>query len=784
MKKFVLYILLVLFSGAEIQAGVTGEPFTVNLRTTVSMTNSDNNAAMAPVHLSAKKQKSSKKNSNRLKVVPFMSAPTNEKVFQGNSTSVKKYRNFAPVKPRSPSSSSNFNLDANFSALADNNTTIPPDTMGAVGPNHIMTMLNSEVKIQQKDGTFISQESLDDFWQNDSNSTFDPILLYDKNSNRWIAVADADADSNRSRLFIAISQTDDPTGNWDIYGVNASDGDNWADYPRVGINSKWIVITANMLKISDGSHVGVKMWVIDKSTAISGSSSLSGSTFATGFDDTGKESGFTLTPAVTFDNNEPNLYIVDNIWADGDDNQAIRLSEISGDASSPVWSVVSDTHGISPGDGLFYVANNYNANQTKASQKDTSDKIDTGDMRIINAVFRNGRVWFSHSAGLPAAGTPDRTAIFWYELNPELLDSTGDPIVQSGVVDPGVGKDFAFPSIAVNGKNDVVIGFSSFDNSKYAGASFVFRSKNDSAGSMSQVSTLKQGESSYSKTFGGSDVRWGDYSATVVDPSDDNSFWTLQEYAASEVNGTDMWGTWWGKIKSTSPSNQIPTANAGEDQTLKHGSTVTLDGSNSSDPDGDRLTYKWSFVSKPDGSLATLSSNSAKNPIFTADEPGTYKLSLVVNDDINDSSPGYVTITATNTAPIANAGEDQSVSTNTTVNLDGSSSSDDDGDTLTYKWSFVSKPAGSLATLFGSTDEQPTFTAYKAGTYKLSLVANDGYVDSAKDEVLIMVNKTSGSGGGGGCSYNPQAKSFDAMMLLMMIAAMLYPFRRKYIKAD
>jgi len=92
-------------------------------------------------------------------------------------------------------------------------------------------------------------------------------------------------------------------------------------------------------------------------------------------------------------------------------------------------------------------------------------------------------------------------------------------------------------------------------------------------------------------------------------------------------------------------NNNVPIADAGPNQNVTADSPVSLDGSNSSDADGHQLTYSWAFVSKPNGSNATLSSGTIENPTFTADVVGTYVVSLTVNDGIVDSVPDTVTIT-------------------------------------------------------------------------------------------------------------------------------------------
>ncbi len=186
-------------------------------------------------------------------------------------------------------------------------------------------------------------------------------------------------------------------------------------------------------------------------------------------------------------------------------------------------------------------------------------------------------------------------------------------------------------------------------------------------------------------------------------------------------------------------ANSAPVANAGADQNVATGSLVTLDGSASSDADGDQLTYSWMISSKPTGSSAGLSDPSVAKPTFTADLDGTYVLSVTVNDGTVSSQADSVTITAAtaNSAPVANAGPDQNVATGSLVTLDGSKSSDADGDQLTYSWAFTSRPAGSSAALSDPAIAKPTLTADLDGTYVLSLSINDGTVSSQTDSVTI-----------------------------------------------
>ncbi|MBI3610267.1 MAG: Ig-like domain-containing protein, partial [Nitrospirae bacterium] len=176
------------------------------------------------------------------------------------------------------------------------------------------------------------------------------------------------------------------------------------------------------------------------------------------------------------------------------------------------------------------------------------------------------------------------------------------------------------------------------------------------------------------------------------------------------------------------PPNQPPAARAGSDQTVSIGT------------EGGLITYAWSFIEKPPGSLAELSDPASVQPHFTADHEGIYRLGLIVNDGLADSPPDEVIITAyhPNTPPTANAGPDQNVLTGTTVQLNGTGSIDPEGDVLTYHWTITQSPAGSTAQLTDTVSPAPSFVADLDGEYHVQLVVNDGQADSAPDEAIII----------------------------------------------
>lgn len=215
----------------------------------------------------------------------------------------------------------------------------------------------------------------------------------------------------------------------------------------------------------------------------------------------------------------------------------------------------------------------------------------------------------------------------------------------------------------------------------------------------------------------------------------------------------DTSGTGSGSDDDSDATNHRPVADAGTDVTQDSLAAVGLDGRASYDPDGDALTFFWSFDRVPEGSVVTereapFSENysSETATTFRPDVVGTYIVSLVVKDPSGlESRPDYAVVTITDAgAPVANAGADQTAAIADLVTLDGSESYDPGGHALTYTWSLVTVPTGSAAALSSSDSSLTTFTADKAGLYIASLVVNNSLVDSDPDTTVITVSSSGG----------------------------------------
>jgi hypothetical protein len=156
---------------------------------------------------------------------------------------------------------------ADFPAGADNGSVTPPDTQGTVGPNHLMAVLNSNVTIETRTGIVLSSIPIASFWSSlgGINEAFDPRVLFDRYADRWIISAGANAASPTAYVLIGVSQTNDPTGAWNLYKVSVdAHGASWADYPTLGFNGDWIVLQTNVFTTSQGAYVGSYIYAFDK----------------------------------------------------------------------------------------------------------------------------------------------------------------------------------------------------------------------------------------------------------------------------------------------------------------------------------------------------------------------------------------------------------------------------------------------------------------------------------------------------------------------------------------
>jgi hypothetical protein len=400
---------------------------------------------------------------------------------------------------------------ASFAAIS-NGAVPPPDTSGAVGVDHLMAAQNGVFEVQDKHGTVIAAMTNDAFWSPIGRTGYyDPRVIYDRFANRWVIV-EAQREATRTGLALAASRTDDPSGLWDIYLFPLTDSTEWYDSPQLGFNEDTVVISA--LATHDPPQVGQRreIYLLPKSQLYTRSLAVSPLI---------GPPNSSLTPITVLDRGVTANYLLDAVGG-----TAVQLYQ----ATSAGVALIAAMNSPTPWSDASIVA----------PQHGSSMGISTNDTRIANAVLRNGKLWFVQTVFLPAA-SPTHSSLQWWKTT-----ATGQ-VLDFGRIDDTKGEVFAaFPSIAVNRQEDVVIGFSQFSAQSYASAAYVSRSAGDPPGGMRAPIIARAGDG----TFVSYVQRWGDYSSTVADP-DELTFWTIQEYASTPLG---RFGTWWAHVPATAPA--------------------------------------------------------------------------------------------------------------------------------------------------------------------------------------------------------------------------------------
>ena len=402
----------------------------------------------------------------------------------------------------------------------------PPDTIGAVGPNHFVETVNRNFAVYDKaTGAELTNILLGSFLP---GSNGDPRVLFDQHSGRWIVIV-CDFNATAS-IFLAVSLTDNPMGSWfkgSFVTAQGSDTGKWPDYPTLGVDKNGIYTAAYMV----GSGDTMTLFAIDKAPLV-GSSPHIGT--ITAFRSLSWEGA--IQPAHTY-GDPGGEYCIS--WYN---SSALRLRRVNPPLTAPTLTQV----------GIVSVPSF--SNPPNAPAKGSSVPLNTVDDRLMMAVYRDGSLWTAHTIAA-GAGAGCR----WYEI-----DTASATRVQSGTVtDPAL--YFFFPSIMVNKNGDAAMGFSGSNTSQYAGCYYTGRLASDPPGEMAAPAQYKPGTGPQNNVDPYGRNRWGDYSYTTLDPSDETTFWTIQEYGHS----SDIWGTYAAvlepqlpalslALQSTMPDHQNP----------------------------------------------------------------------------------------------------------------------------------------------------------------------------------------------------------------------------------
>jgi hypothetical protein len=412
----------------------------------------------------------------------------------------------------------------------------PPDPILAAGPNHLIAVVNLAFEIYDKTGaTLLGPTTLSSFYSalGGSNCTaggpFDPNVLYDESTDRWMIAADGRGNA----YCVGVSQTNNPLGNWYLYEFPTNVSGYFFDYPHAGVGQDAIYMGANMF--SGFSFAESRIWAFDK-TAMYAGLPTSSVTYSLGnTTDTPQPLNLHGFNQGTWPTSGPH-YILTSRDYNGKTYALYSWNAPFG-ANTLTQVAVLDIqahHGVTVGLPVNVVQSG-------------GGTIQANDFRPLDFEYRNGRGWTTMTVSCnPGSGTVN--CIQWAEIN---LNSAA--IVQAGVYASNGDHRF-FPDLAVNHCGDMALGYTKSNASIFPSVWATGRQSGDTLGTLQAELQIKAGEINYT-AFDSQPRRWGDYTEMTIDP-DGKTFWYLGEYSKN-TGATGRWGNYIGALSypgcSTTP---------------------------------------------------------------------------------------------------------------------------------------------------------------------------------------------------------------------------------------
>jgi hypothetical protein len=450
---------------------------------------------------------------------------------------------------------------------------IPPDPNIAVGQTYIVEVVNSEIAVLDKNGNMLAgyPKKLGSLWSTlgggcATNNAGDPIVQYDRFADRWLIAQLGSLNSPFSECF-AVSQTNDPTGAYNVYSY--SFGNNLNDYGKFGVwptasNSAYLG-TYNLFA-NGNTFVGAELCAYDREAMLSGAPSPAALCYMV------PDGGYLPSD-------------VDGATAPGEAGYFLNFNSLS---SLQLYQLAPDFTNltgslIGPTDIPVNAFQEACGGGTCIPQPGTGRQLDSlGDRLMYRLAYRkfsdHEAMVVNHSVTVGSS-----VGVRWYELDAVPGGAFG--VSQQGTFAPDAAYRW-MGSIAMDQAGDIALGYSLSSSSVYPGIYLTGRAPGDLPGSMATETLLQAG--------GGSQTgysRWGDYTSLRIDPSDDCTFWYADEYYPQTASYN--WYTFIGSFKfsgcgSTASSGDFSLSESPASQTIPAGgngggsvSVASLNGFNS-----------------------------------------------------------------------------------------------------------------------------------------------------------------------------------------------------------
>jgi len=465
-----------------------------------------------------------------------------------------------------------FCTDKSFAAVRPTDTfpplTNPPDTMGAVGPNHFVTILNKNMVgvFDKSTGWRVETNTVAVFFSGSSNANLaDPRIVYDAQCGRWVACM---YDIGTQSVRIAVSYSSDPrplTSNWYRFNVPVAEAGYFVDFPTMGLDSNGLYIA---IRLTQGGSFNPTAWMHKvipiKKPASCGTITASDIKTPIKVNQNAGYSVLWMQPAVNFDSVGSTAiawFVGKGVPASGGPIVYGRLQWTQQGGNWTASFLENPWNKSEPVPDAYYDLDNNQgfAMPQKSDPQGTQTPNVLAGSRLQMAIVRNGFLWTAHHVGLDGGdnlyngGSVDRTGCGWFKMkikadNTLSLNRALDGADYGRTYDTAGSTPYHyyFPSLSVNSTGDVVMGFSGSKGNEFIGA---FYAGGRAASSIILGKpVLVQAGRDYFDHF-----RWGDYTYTSPDPSN-GTLWTIQQYGEIRSNPTgppeNRYGLWITKVRT------------------------------------------------------------------------------------------------------------------------------------------------------------------------------------------------------------------------------------------
>ncbi|MCX6991100.1 MAG: hypothetical protein NTX49_08585 [Chlamydiae bacterium] len=431
----------------------------------------------------------------------------------------------------------------NFTAVTLSDTrAFPPDSMGVVGPTQFVAVCNGIIR------SFSKTTGLPDGVLNMNTGTFfssvlqpgaytgDPRVRYDRLSGSWFVTMLGFTNIGEPvRLMIAVARSGTITNStsWHFYyflpasvSPPRSSPNDFTDFPTLGIDAKALYIGANIFSPS-GYFLNVDAFVIPKASLLAGTLNV----YA--FRDLIDNSAGPITPQGV-DNFDPGATVGYFVGVDAYQYGKLTFRKVTNPGTTPT---------LSGNIGLTVLSTCYpSAVPHQGNLNGVNGRLDSIDDRLGSTHIRNGHLYTAHNVGTNSSGVSSSSLTMtadgcrWYEIS--MADPNHPALLHAGTLyDPLANathrRNYWIPSVMTNGVGTMAIGCSTAGTFSFADSAYALRYAADPAGTLRPSVLYTSTTSSYNPPGdpgGSGGRRWGDYSHTSVDPQNNLTMWTIQEY--------------------------------------------------------------------------------------------------------------------------------------------------------------------------------------------------------------------------------------------------------------